>query len=107
MEDDETSALEHPLDYQKARQLIRRIVRGDPGSVIPSKHVRERFEDRNMNMSDCLNILRGGQVDDHEEKTNRQTGRVQYGYRVWIPGMLAVVAFVPGNRLVLITCMRK
>jgi len=85
MPDDE---LVEPLDYAVARQLMRTII--DAGNLSLSRHARSRMAERNMDMADVINVLRGGFVREHSYENGT------YRYRFETPRMVVMAAFRSG-----------
>jgi hypothetical protein len=53
-------ALDEPLNPAAAKRLIRGIIQA--GTVSLSKHAQEEMAKDDLNLVDCVNILRGGVV---------------------------------------------
>lgn len=89
-----------PLKPSEARKLIHHILKN--GDVTYSRpHAIERMEEREMDTSDCINILRGGKVREGEYENG------SWRYRVETPKMAVVVAFIDEDELMIVTAWRE
>lgn len=90
--------LDEPIERALVRKLIREILRS--GEVILTSHASEQLEGRDLELSDCLNVLRGGWCD-FEEFVN-ETWR----YRIVTQKMCVVIAFDSQEALAIVTAWR-
>lgn len=89
-----------PLKPGEARKLIQHILKN--GYVTYSRpHAIERMEEREMDNSDCINILRGGKVRAGEYENG------SWRYRVETPKMAVVITFIDGDELMIVTAWRE
>jgi hypothetical protein len=89
-----------PLKPSEVRKLIHHILRN--GDVTYSQpHAIERMEEREMDTSDCINILRGGTVREGEYENG------SWRYRVETPKMAVVVTFIDEGELMIVTVWRE
>lgn len=89
-----------PLKPSDARRLIHQILKhGDVTYAQP--HAVQRMEQREMDTSDCINILRGGAVKDGEYENG------SWRYRVETPKMAVVVTFIDEDELMIVTAWRE
>jgi hypothetical protein len=92
-------ALDEPLKPAAAKRLIRGIIQA--GTVSLSKHAQEEMTKDDLNLVDCVNILRGGVVAPGELE------RGSWRYRVSTPRICVVVAFRSDVELVIVTAWRS
>lgn len=89
-----------PLKPGEARKLIHQILKD--GYVTYSRpHALERMVARQMDTSDCINILRGGKVREGEYENG------SWRYRIETPKMAVVVTFIGGDELMIVTAWRE
>lgn len=89
-----------PLKPSEARKLIQHILKD--GYVTYSRpHAIDRMKEREMDTSDCINILRGGKVREGEYENG------SWRYRVETPKMAVVVTFVAEDELMIVTAWRE
>ena len=89
-----------PLKPSEARKLIHHILKD--GYVTYSRpHAIDRMKEREMDTSDCINILRGGKVREGEYENG------SWRYRVETPKMAVVVTFVAEDELMIVTAWRE
>ncbi|QSV46771.1 DUF4258 domain-containing protein [Geobacter benzoatilyticus] len=89
-----------PLKPSEARKLIQHILKD--GYVTYSRpHAIDRMKEREMDTSDCINILRGGKVSEGEYENG------SWRYRVETPKMAVVVTFVAEDELMIVTAWRE
>lgn len=89
-----------PLKPSEARKLIHHILKD--GYVTYSRpHAIDRMKEREMDTSDCINILRGGKVREGESENG------SWRYRVETPKMAVVVTFVAEDELMIVTAWRE
>jgi hypothetical protein len=91
--------LEEPLSDTEFRRLIRNIL--EYGTLLFSRHARQRMKEREMTEQDCRNVLWAGLLDDciFENRSWR--------YRVRTGTMLVTVAFRNEERAVVVTVWRE
>ena len=88
-----------PLKPSESRKLILHILKN--GDVTYSQpHAIERMEERKIDNSDCINILRGGKVKEGEFENG------SWRYRVETSKMTVVVTFIDENELMILTAWR-
>lgn len=87
------------LKPDAARELFRRIVKD--GDVEFTGHALGALRDDNLLTTDCLNVLRGGEV----VATELRHGRVRY--RVETNQMTAIVTVVSETELCVVTAWRN
>lgn len=81
-----------------ARKLIREIVA--TGKVSYSQHAKKEMANDGLEITDVVNVLRGGWVEPAEEE------RGTYRYRVCTRRMCVVVAFRSETELRVVTAWR-
>ena len=87
---------EGPLSPEAARKLIRSLVAD--GRIRFSRHALQKIQARELDMADCLNVLRGGVVGPAEWEGG------SWRYPVSTPrGYTVVVAFRGDALLVVVT----
>ncbi|NOY25287.1 MAG: DUF4258 domain-containing protein [Oligoflexia bacterium] len=91
--------MDEPLTQVKARQLIQEILREGTWSF--TRHARQRTEERDLDLSDCVNMLRCGFVEEIDFTNG------SWRYRVCTPRIGVVVAFNGEKRLVIVTTFRR
>ncbi len=92
--------LSEPLRCSQAKALIRDILRN--GFVTYSKpHAEQRLKERNLTTVDCVNILRGGVVEEPEFENG------SWRYRVRTPLICVVVRFISEDELEVVTAWRE
>lgn len=92
--------LVEPLTPPAAKRRIEQIL--ENGSVaIPLAHAQGRMLERDMEIRDCLNVLRGGQVTDIQNRKGT------WRYRVETARMAVVVLFRSETELRIVTAWRK
>jgi hypothetical protein len=79
---------------------VKRIVR--EGDIAWSEHARKEMAKDNLDMGDCLNVLRAGAVSEPPD-LERGTWR----YRVHTSRICVVVAFRSETELAVVTAWRK
>lgn len=90
--------MKEPLSPPEAKRLIRNILAD--GEVVSSKHANDEMGKDDLNMLDCVNVLRGGVVEPAEFERGTWRYRV-HTLRIWV-----VVAFRSERRLVIVTAWR-
>lgn len=80
--------LDEPLDPQEAKRLLLDII--EAGGVRFTRHAKLRLGERNLTEIDCVNVLRGGVVEEAEPSESRSGG---WCYRVRSYRINVVVAF--------------
>ena len=88
-----------PLKHPEARDLIRQIVK--EGDLDFSGHARKEMEKDNLTTIDCMNVLRGGNIELVEYING------EWRYRLITSQMAFVVAFVSETELRVITGWRN
>ena len=91
--------MKEPLSPPQARLLIHEILAS--GDVVSSKHATEEMAKDGLTMVDCVNILRGGIVEQAEWENGSWRYRV-HSQRIWV-----VMAFRSEKRLVVVTAWRS
>jgi hypothetical protein len=96
--DDDCTELDEPLDPNEAKRLIRTILK--EGIFSFSTHADREMKKDDLNNVDCVNVLRGGVVEqpEHENGTWR--------YRVRTNRIVVVVAFRSSKELLVVTAWR-
>lgn len=89
-----------PLSAVEARKLVRHILTS--GTYGFTRHAKERMAERRMSQVDCVNVLRGGLVN--EALTSFENGT--WRYSIQTTSMAVVVAFRTEEQLVVVTAMR-
>lgn len=74
------------MSQQEIKSLCRRAV--EDGRVRLTQHARDRMAERNLNMTDIVNVLRGGWLDESRTDYERDSWR----YRMTTHRMFVVVA---------------
>lgn len=93
------SMLNEPLKPTAAKKLIHFIVKD--GSITYARpHAIERLEKHDMSTVDCLNVLRGGTVEEAEYENG------EWRYRVHTGKMTVVVRFEDDTELMIVTAWR-
>jgi len=92
--------LNEPLRPNEAKKLIRSILK-DGFVTYSQPHAMERLEKHGMSTTDCINILRGGTVEEAE----REYG--EWRYRVHTGKMTVIVRFEDETELMIVTAWRK
>lgn len=87
-----------PLETAAAKKLIRHIL--EAGIVTPSDHARKEMAKDDLDLVDCVNVLRGGIVEPGE--LEKGTWR----YRVKTNRICVVVAFRSEQELRIVTAWR-
>lgn len=87
-----------PLSRTDARRLIRQIL--EEGEVRFTGHFYEQAEERGLDEEDAKNVLRGGWVDEEEERNGT------WRYRVMTHTICVVVGFRSETALSVITIWR-
>jgi hypothetical protein len=87
------------LDADAAKDVIRSIV--DGGDIAFTGHALEELAKDNLRTTDCMNVLRGGQVVGTEVRH----GRIRY--RVETRKMTAIVTVVSEAELCVVTAWRN
>lgn len=88
-----------PLKPSEAKKLIRHIKHN--GLILFSDpHARERLQKHKMSTVDCMNILRGGGVDNPEFENG------EWRYQVHTGKMAVIVRFENENELMIVTAWR-
>ena len=95
---DEECDLDEPLDPIRAKKLIRQIVMS--GTVGLSKHAEDEMRKDDLSMVDCVNVLRGGVVEQPELERN------SWRYRVRTNRIVVVVAFRSAKAISVVTAWR-
>jgi len=90
--------LREPLDPVEAKRLIREIL--DTGEFRFSQHAETEMTARDLDMVDCVNVLRGGVVDPAEWENG------SWRYRVRTARICVVIAFRSATALVVVTAWR-
>ena len=90
--------MDEPLSRADARRLIREIIAD--GTVYFSNHARDEMANDNLAEIDCVNVLRGGVVDEGEWENG------SWRYRVRTQRITVVVAFGSELELVVVTAWR-
>lgn len=91
--------LKEPLKPHEAKKLIHSILKD--GSISYSRpHAIERLQKHGMSTVDCLNVLRGGSVEEAEYENG------EWRYRVHTGKMTAVVRFEDDTELMIVTAWR-
>lgn len=89
-----------PLRPPATKKLILNILKR--GSVTYAQpHAFERMQERNINNLDCVNVLRGGAVEEGECCNG------SWRYRVWSPKMSVVIRFESESELEIVTAWRN
>lgn len=90
--------MDEPLKPAEAKARIRAII--DRGTVTPTAHAIEEMAKDDMDLGDCLNLLRAGvpAPPDLERGTWR--------YRIATSRMAVVVAFQSDDALAIVTAWR-
>jgi hypothetical protein len=93
-----------PLSAKEARKSLRRCI--EKGSVIWTRHVRQRMDERDLVEPDIVNVLRCGRVEADPEWVNWH-----WRYQVKTDRMTVVVTFEPEEgeptELVIVTAWRE
>lgn len=87
------------LKPDEARELFRRIV--NDGDIEFTEHARAELEKDDLHTTDCLNVLRGGEVVGVELRF----GKLRY--RVATNQMTAIVTVVSETELCVVTAWRN
>lgn len=91
--------LNEPLKRTETKKLILSILKdGDVSFAQP--HALERLEKHGMSTLDCLNVLRGGTVEEAEYENG------EWRYRVHTVKMTVVVRFEDETELMIVTAWR-
>lgn len=88
-----------PLKPPNAKKLIRHIF--ENGVVDFSSHALDEMRSDKLETTDCVNVLRGGNVEPPECVNN------QWRYRVTTPRMCVVMTFISNDRLRVVTAWRN
>lgn len=89
-----------PLRPSDAKKLIRSILKA--GIVTYAQpHALERMRERQMDMLDCTNILRGGKINEGEYENG------SWRYKVETGKMSVVVTFLAEDELMIVTAWRE
>lgn len=92
--------LEEPLKPSQVKTLIRFIL--SEGEVTYSRlHAEERLRKWGLSTVDCVNVLRGGAVDEGEYENG------SWRYRVHTPRICVVVRFESEDTLQIVTAWRE
>lgn len=91
--------MDEPLTKVEARRHIQAIL--SKGTTSLTRHARQRMEERKLEMSDCLNVLRCGFVEEIDFEKG------SWRYQVCTPRIGVVVAFNGEMRLVIVTTFRR
>lgn len=92
--------LPEPLDPPHAKKLIREIL--NKGVVTYSRpHAEEQMIKRRISTVDCVNVLRGGIVQNGEYENG------SWRYRVCTPKMCVVARFESKSILEIVTAWRE
>jgi len=88
-----------PLRPIEAKALIRRILHQGVLTYV-EPHAKDRMKERNISCVDCVNVLRGGKVEEAESEKG------SWRYRVRTPTFVVVVEFLSRNDLLVVTAWR-
>jgi len=92
--------LDEPLRPPRAKTLIRAILNG--GEVTYSKpHAVERLQKWGLSTVDCINVLRGGVVEEPELENG------SWRYRVHTPLICVIIRFISDDMLEIVTAWRE
>ncbi len=61
------------LDLDAAKSAIREILQSPRGVVFPTRHCKERMEERNVQMEDILHLLFWGTVERGQESGDTES----------------------------------
>ena len=87
------------LDPLQVRKLLSRVLRS--GAVTFCRHVRDAMEDDDLTEPDMVNILRCGTIREGELENG------SWRYRVETDRMCAVITFLGGSEVVIVTAWRS
>lgn len=89
-----------PIKPKEAKERIMKTL--TEGRVVYSRpHGIQRLNERKLSMVDCVNVLRGGIVNEaHREGSS-------WRYKVSTQNIEVIIKFLPYNRLMIITAWRK
>ena len=89
------------LDLDAAKSAIREILQSPRGLVFPTRHCKERMEQRNVQMDDILHLLFWGSVERGQESGNaeRNVFRVSDADIEGEPLVVVVEVILEENRL--------
>lgn len=96
---DEVDVVNECLEPATAKRQARNILQ--EGRVLPSKHARERMEERNLILPDCINVIRAGSYRPGEWENGA------WRYRVETPKISVVIQFLSEERLLLVSAWRN
>lgn len=92
--------LDKPLRPDAAKRRIAECL--SPGGIVsPSKHACEEMQKDNLGIVDCINVLRGGVVEEPEQVNGT------WRYRVRTAQIVVVVAFRSETHLRIVTAWRQ
>jgi hypothetical protein len=91
--------LKEPLEPNRARRLIREILR--KGSVSFSGHSEKALADDDLSTVDAVNVLRGGVVEPAEFENG------SWRYRVRTQRMVVVIVFRSASEIAVVTAWRE
>ena len=99
-------AEKEPMNAGTARQVFRRIL--DFGEVSwdggPNSHFLQRLRERDLEVADCMNVLRAGFLAQPAEYNATHQ---EYRYTVATPNITVVVALASDNEVFLVTAWRN
>lgn len=92
--------LNEPLKRTETKKLILSILK-DGSISFAEPHAIECLEKHGMSTLDCLNVLRGGFVEEAEHENG------EWRYRIHTGKMTVVVRFEDETELMIVTAWRK
>ena len=92
--------MEQPVDSSKARKLLRTIL--NEGEVTYAQpHALERLEQRSISRLDCVNVMRGGIVEEAE------FDKGGWRHRVSTAKFTVVIEFLDEDEVLVVTAWRN